>query len=205
MSFTLTAYRQTRPFLYHVLARRNLSTLRKTKRLLSAERLAGLACEPGVVECRRENRAKVQLPDGSVWLHDQRPLHQGPVRLEGGWGYRDLLRALNRRVFFWPGTVLGPIAYGKRHFQTYAESDVLLRCRFEEVQRCRPQFSRFNSGSPRCSRGRRSPRGPRTFLTATECDFTPGRVVEVVFMNELELPGSLEWRPGLEAAWRRVF
>jgi hypothetical protein len=53
------------------------------------------------------------------------------------------------------------------------------------------EFCRYNSGSPRYSGGRPSPRGPGTFVSAESFDGTPGSVAELVFRDSATLPAAL--------------
>ncbi len=77
----------------------------------------------------------------------------------GSYSYEDLIENLNRRIFFWPGTPAGPIGYGRRHFERYREENpVILRINVRSLlcanAKVEPKFCRYNSGSPRCSKGR---------------------------------------------------
>ena len=54
-----------------------------------------------------------------------------------------------------------------------------------------PKFCCYNSGSPRCSGGQRSPRGDDTFLHYEDFNGTPSDVVEVVFHRRVQLPNSV--------------
>jgi hypothetical protein len=51
-----------------------------------------------------------------------------------------------------------------------------------------PLFCRFNSGSPRCTDGRKSPRGPGLYSSCHEFVGPPGSVVEVTFSERAMLP-----------------
>jgi hypothetical protein len=120
-----------------------------------------------------------------------------------------LLCQLNERVFFWPG---GPDIsdYGQRHFERYrAEKPVILRVPtsdlFEANPESVPEFCRFNSGSPRCTKGLGSPRGPSTFIQGTTADFSPGNVVEVTFLESVLLPHSTKVGDSPDGPWRELF
>ena len=145
-----------------------------------------------------------------VVLRDQAPLHEGNMDLQEGWTLEDFVEQLNQRVFFWPGTEDGPIDYGLRHFGRYAsERPHLIRVRLASLLAANPgamaQFCRYNSGSPRCVQGRRSPRSERTFLDHADVDFQRNQVVEVTFRGEVGLPFDAELgdRPG--GPWMRLF
>jgi hypothetical protein len=132
-----------------------------------------------------------------ILLRDQAPLHRGNLILPSGFSFEDLVEHLNRRIFFWSGTARGPNSYGVRHFERYKqEHPVLLRIGFRSLllanPRAEPLFCKYNSGAPRCSYGRKSPRGPHTFLPAAVFSGTPGQVVEVTFCSEIELPTDTE-------------
>jgi hypothetical protein len=111
-----------------------------------------------------------------------------------------VLGDLNRRIFFWPGSIHAPIPHGIRHFQRYLEQEpVVVRVGFDHLMTGNsgrpPQFCRFNSGSPRHSGAKPSPRGPDTFLPATDFPGTPGEVIEVTFLDAVALPDHTEFLP----------
>jgi hypothetical protein len=125
------------------------------------------------------------------------------MRLDDDWTFERFIAHLNDRVFFWPGTLNGPISYGSRHFARYeAESPAILRVPtldvFEANPAVLPLFCRFNSGSPRCTQGRPSPRGAMTFVEAQDAAFRASQVVEVTFAGSVELPATAQLgvRPG---------
>jgi hypothetical protein len=137
------------------------------------------------------------------------------MALAGGWNFEDLVEALNERVFFWPGTEHGPIDYGLRHFARYeSECPLTIRVRtddlFEANPRSIPEFCDRNSGSPRYSGGRASPRGPDTFVMASRFTGAPSRVVELTFTGSVRLPevwqvGTRPDGPWLSrVAWQRT-
>ena len=126
--------------------------------------------------------------------------------LSGGWSFGDFVEALNHRVFFWPGAADGPNPYGRRHFGRYlAEGPVLMRVKTWELLRANrdsiPEFCRYNSGSPRYSGGRPSPRGPETFLAASSFRSPPSEVVELVFRNVAALPDLWEVGTSPDGPW----
>lgn len=149
--------------------------------------------------------------DGEVIrIRDQTPLHKGNLSLPPSWSYEDLVELLNDRVFFWPGDADGPIDYGERHFAKYAgEFPVVLRVPTADVLAANPgappEFSRYNSGSPRWSGGRPSPRGPDTFLGVGEFGMPPSRVVEVAFASRVRLPDRTEIADGASGPWQPFF
>src|SRR5690606_6350460 len=116
----------------------------------------------------------------------------------------------NRRVFFWPGGVGGPVNYGASHFSRYAEErPVVLRLKLRSLiasnPGLRPEFSRYNSGAARQNRGRRIPRGPHTFIDAGRFPGTPGEVREIAFPSTVTLPRDTEFGACVTGPWRTAF
>lgn len=145
----------------------------------------------------------------TIIIRDQDRLHEGNAGLTRGYTFHHLVRDLNKRIFFWPGTSAGPNDYGVRHFDRYAdEHPVILRVEFESLRtsnlRAIPLFCRYNSGSPRCipPDGKKSPRGPRTFLPAVDFEGTPSTVVEVTFDIEMALPRSTQFGDHPRGPWK---
>lgn len=137
-------------------------------------------------------------------------MHAGNIEFEGGWVLEDLVEDLNRRVFFWSGWERGPIRHGANHFERYrAERPAILRVRFGSLREhnpgSTPLFCKFNSGAPRRYQGRPSPRGPRTFLPAHDCPYTPGSVVEVTFLENVKLPPDTEVSDRPDGGWQPLY
>ncbi|MEI9814789.1 MAG: hypothetical protein WDO18_20090 [Acidobacteriota bacterium] len=134
--------------------------------------------------------------DGSLrMLRDQAPLHRGNLELPEGYSFEDLLQSLNERIFFWPGSEDKPIDYGQRHFERCEpQRPVILKVGLQSLLAANPsvepEFCRYNSGSPRCSGGKRSPRGFNTFLPASQFEGTSADVVEVTFTEPVRLPSD---------------
>lgn len=125
------------------------------------------------------------------------PLLEGNVALKEGWQFGDLVEALNRLVFFWPGNTLGPNDYGRRHFEHYRhEHPVIIRTPTKDLfawnATITPLFCAFNSGSPRWSAGVPGPRGPDTFLPAERFSRRLSEVVELMFLDHVRLPERAE-------------
>jgi hypothetical protein len=90
-----------------------------------------------------------------------------------------------------------------RHFERYRQDGpVFLRIDYPSLLLANPSavplYCRYNSGSPRCSNGKKSPRGPDTFLSTLAFNGTPSQVVEVTFSSEIELPTQTKFgrQPG---------
>lgn len=131
------------------------------------------------------------------------------MRIQDGWDFEDVLQSLNERVFFWPGTATGPISYGKRHFERYVdESPAILRISTAESFNANSNidalYCRYNSGSPRCSNGLGSPRGPNTFVSSADADYTPSKVVEVTFLDQVVLPAMVEVGDSATGPWQSL-
>jgi hypothetical protein len=210
MPFTLDQYSQRWPFLYHLAFRHNLERIRSTMRLESAALLLTAAARQGRIRSRRPEKLAITVEGSQVLLRDQAPLHEANIEFTGGWTFEDLLGDLNRRVFFWPGSESGPNDYGVRHYERYAvEEPIMIRIAFDSLLERNPEttplFCRFNSGSPRYSQGRPSPRGPDTFLPASQCIHSPRKVVEVTFLESVVLPDETELSDHVGGPWTPLF
>jgi hypothetical protein len=194
MPFELASIIRLRPRLYHLTATANANRIRSNQRIDSASRLFQQAGLQGETAQRRPSGKWIQCDGDAVHIRDQAPLHRGNIELQDGWDFERLVTHLNNHVFFWPGGVDGPIVYGIRHFQRYASDDaVVLVLNTREVLEANPFsgpfFCQYNSGSPRCSGGQRSPRGPKTFQSSQTFPHSPGQVIEVTFRDTVSLRG----------------
>jgi Family of unknown function (DUF7002) len=180
MAFSHEAFVRLRPFLFHLTHRNNIDVIAQVRTLHCAATVMREAGDVAFLRRKRDVSMNFQSGARLINLRDQQPLYAGNIRLQGGWSFQDVIQSLNERVFFWPGTSGGPINHGHRHYERYAhESPIIVRVSTAELYAANPGsdplFCRYNSGSPRCSNGRGSPRGPNTFLSAGEVDFTPSR------------------------------
>jgi hypothetical protein len=202
MPFTLEAFIARRPFLYHFTAVENVDRIRQLRRLDSA---AILSQKSEHFDLSKRRKTAEEIGQG-FWLQTQRPLYEKNICFVGGWVMADLLARLNTLIFFWPGTGKGPIPYGHRHRagNKWPSKSAALRVDtrelFESANPAAVLFCPYNSGSPRCVNGRKSPRGPHTFLSV--CDFpgTLSKVVEVVAKDTVHLPESTEF--GTSDSWK---
>lgn len=195
MPIDIDRFTRARPFLYHLTARMNLERIRSLAALQPAADVLRNAAAEMHVRSRRTESTVVRVNECRIHVRDQRPLHGGNIAFVGGWQMQDLVGYLNEHVFFWPGTRAGPISHGLRHFKRYqSEDNVVLVVRTADLIRTvgNPPvpFCRYNSGSPRWSGGRPSPRGPQTFQSPDSFDGTPSDVVEVVFRGSVKLPAD---------------
>jgi len=185
-----------RPRLYHLTAASNVESIRQHSELVSASVVFQQADRTGDAHRKRFDHVTVRYRGKSIHMRDQRPLHARNCAMAKGMAFGDVVKMLNDRVFFWPGDARGPIDYGRRHFQRYADEScrvlvIPTRDVIEANLKRQPQFCLYNSGSPRCTSGRGSPRGRQTFLMAAEFEGTPGKVREVVWVEQVKLPESM--------------
>jgi hypothetical protein len=203
-------YAEVRPYLYHLTDQSNLDHIRQSKVLFCAAHLMNRAGRSDLFRTRRRNHEAIEINGSRVSLRDQKPLRRGNVELIGGFTFEEFVESLNARVFFWPGKDEGPVLPGENHFAHYAsERPAMLRCRFQSLRSENPSgvplFCAYNSGAPRTVSGKKSPRGPNTFLKA--CDFprTSSKVVEVTFIGKIVLPPDMELRVGSNGSWQSFF
>ena len=164
-----------------------------------------------LLQTPRRGHKPVTFEGRNIVIRDQDYLHKGNTGLSKGYSFEEFIGSLNGRVFFWPGTVSGPIVSGIRHFERYVEErprPVILRLDFQLLLTANPGavplFCRYNSGSPRCSFGNKSPRGPNTFVTASEFKETASKVVEVTFNHEITLPPRAEYGANPRGPWKKL-
>jgi len=195
---------------YHLTSRSNLPSIILSAGLENASTILTKAGRIQLLRQKRPAHVRVQVGCTEIVLRDQAPLHAGNVAFQDGWVFGDLVEALNGLVFFWPGDAVGPIAYGHRHFERYRlEEPAILRVPTRDLltlnREIDPLFCRYNSGSPRYSRGAASPRGPRTFVTAAQFPQSPCHVVELTFPGPIRLPRSTEMGLSGTGPWNRLF
>jgi hypothetical protein len=197
MAFSIAQYAKVRPTLWHLTHRDNLHFIRTSRTLKPADQLI-----PAPLDSVRRGR---QVNAGAPVLRDQELLHEKCVALQAGFTFPDLLRELNRRVFFWSGWPDRPVKPGRDAIVRYSASDVLIRLSFLQLAKQHtPYFSRCNSGATRMQHGRRVLRGPDTFLEAEQCDFPPSRVVEVTFVEPVHMVGDCEVASSLKGPWEKL-
>jgi len=206
----LQRYVCARPYLYHLTHQANLNHLRETGCLIPAAILMQRAGCPQLIRARRRTHERIIVDGREIVIRDQAPLHAGKMRLPKGYNFEDFVEHLNRRIFFWPGSDVGPISYGMRHFQRYRrERPLILRVDFDSLLRSNPAanplFCRYNSGSPRCSNGKKIPRGPHMFVSTADFVEAPSRVVEVTFDIQIVLPPNTEFSERPTGPWRLLF
>lgn len=200
----------SRPFLYHLTAAGNVSRIRRKRRLYSAAQLFDSAGRVDLIRVRRRQHETIRIDGEDVTIRDQAPLHRGNVKLGSGWAFEDLVEALNRQVFFWPGNDTSPIPYGIRHFERYGDEDTrIIRVSLLDIVAANtdrePFVCPYNSGSPRCNAGRPSPRSANTFIAVRQAELRPSQVIEVTFSPDVQLPKSTGVAEALGEPWTPLF
>ena len=198
MPFSLDRFVALRPYLFHLTYNENLPGILEHRRLISARQLTD-PLDFHVLAKKRAQQARVRTNRGRVTLRDQAPLAFGNVDLSPNFFREDLLNLLNGNVYFWPGAnSITPVTMGRNHFRKYRNtaSSVMI-FRTEDLLRMNgpARFCRYNSGAPRCSGGRKSPRGPETFQTAEFYTGTAATVKEVTWVDSVQLPAVEDIRP----------
>lgn len=206
----LSEFSSLRPLLFHLTAAENLDRIRADSKLLSAATLLLSAHRGDLLSERRREHVAIMTRGARVHIRDQRPLHSGAIEFQSGWDLARLVAELNQHVFFWPGSLRGPVESGRNHFSRYqSEGPVILRAPTWSLlganARRVPLFACVNSGAPRCSRGRRSPRGESTFCDALTFSRTASSVVEVVFRDSVAVPRGTEVASSPHGPWRPLF
>lgn len=209
MPFDAEAFAALRPCLFHLTARGNVRIIGRERRLDSMATLAQKAGRVNLINVRRQESIELAIHGDLVHIRDQAPLHANNMSLDDKWTFARFVSYLNSHVFFWPGTLDGPIAYGLRHFAKYAdERPALLRVATQELFAINPAvqflFCRYNSGSPRWSRGEASPRGATTFVPSSRASFLPSNVVEVTVAGTVRLPSGTQVGSDPAGPWRRL-
>ena len=206
MALNIEHFLRVRPYLYHLTARRNYPVLSKDWVLKSANSLFDAAGQTGYRKLRRKGHLEITLGAISLTVRDQDRLYKGNMVLTDGWTFEGFVEHLNDHVFFWPGSGIGPVSSGQRHFERYAaEKPIVMRIPtadlFEANIKSSPHFCKYNSGAPRCHDGEGIPRGPNTFLKSIDFHFPPTSVVEVTFKSAVCLPLTLEVSNSPSGPW----
>lgn len=194
MALTRDALIQHFPVLWHLTSRANWARIIATRRLESAAALMRAAGDEQWLERRRPAAVPLALPEGTVWLRDQEPLHEGAARFEGGWDFPRLVREINRRVYFWPGDHRGPARKARGNFDAFRARPEAIALRLPTAGVCAAvgptalQLTRHNVGALR-SNPRSGPalRGPSTFVSPGAFAGPPSDLQEVVVLDALDL------------------
>ena len=192
-----------RPYLYHLTAEQNLGPMRQLSELRCARALLESANLGHLAAQRRTAHVALRSGADSLLIRDQKPLAAGAIAFETGWTFERFIAYVNEHVFFWPGDAAGPIKAGLNHYERYrGERLAIVRVPTVDFLPSQPAYSRFNSGAPRCSGGKHSPRGASTYLPAHLFDGNPSQVVEVVAVHSCPLPSSSEFAAAPCGPWQ---
>ena len=196
-----------RPWVYHLTAFANVTRIRRMGRLQCAAAIMRAGNCSRFVRRRREGSLVVRVDAENVHVRDQGPLLRNNMWLHGC-SFEDWVAQLNGLVFFWPGRASGPTGPGQRHFDRYAsERPAVIRIPTADLLEANrggvPRFSCYNSGAPRWSGGRPSPRGLDTFTVGDEFGHGVSRVVEVAYCGSAILPATAELGGTPQGPWRR--
>jgi len=209
MAIDINHFIQLRPYLYHLTGQQNVSYIQKDMVLKPAGILIAEAGENALNRKVRRGKHVIRIGEREVYVRDQDPLFSGNIHFADGWTIEDFVEYLNRHVFFWPGWNNQPVKSGSHHFKRYAEEEprprilrVAAKDLFAANNGIEPLFCQYNSGAPRCSRGYKSPRSTRTFVTADNFALSVCRVVEVTFRSPVRLPVSVQLACSISGPWR---
>lgn len=195
-----------RPYLYHLTARQNLPAIVRCRELHCSRFLLNAAGLGHLATTRRIDHLSIAVGAGRLLLRDQKPLAAGAIAFEAGWTLERFVEHINEHVFFWPGTSAGPIPAGKNHFARYdREMPVVIRFATDDAVQSALSYCRYNSGAPRCSGGKYSPRGSNTYLPAARFPGSPSDVIEVVAHGSVALPLASEVADDPSGPWRKLF
>jgi hypothetical protein len=208
MAINIEEIIRLRPHLFHLTDSRNIDRIIRTRTLEPASQIMSLAGREDLAAAKRTTHVRVSVGPDEIFLRDQAPLYAGNMKLPPAWEFNTFVRSLNKRVFFWPGSVAGPIDYGMRHFNRYrAEKPSILRVRLASLLEANEgvelEVCRYNSGSPRWSRGIPAPRGPSTFVAPARADFSASQIVEITVAGPVNLPSDIEIGPRPTGPWAR--
>jgi hypothetical protein len=210
MAIELEKLLRLRPVAYHTTGRLNFASIRDRRALMSTKSLVDGSTYASLLVGRRVTSTTIRINGRDLQIRDQRPLRPGSLQLQGGASLQRYLDELNRRVFLWPGTATGPVSPGRRHFDHYRLEDgvVVLRVSLRSLLAANPAREFFvekcNSGAARHHSGRPVERGPNTFCLPRDANFPPSGVVELSFIDRVELPPDTEFSTALEGPWQAL-
>lgn len=194
MAFDRDSFARAFPTLWHVTSATNWPRIAATRSLQSAASLMRAAGDTAWLERRREAAVPLTVGTEVVWLRDQAPLHEGAVRLEGGWTFPQLVREINERVYFWPGDHTGPTRKARENFSAFRQAGgyVLLRVPtaplLATVGSLRVQLTRVNVGALRHHpTSGYAARGPGTFMGLGAFTGAASAVQEVTVRDRVDL------------------
>ena len=182
-----------------------MAAIRTYRKLLTADSLLRDSNRANMARLRRNEDVTACLGTFSIVIRCQRPLDPDCLELDSGWTLADYVETLNRRVFFWPGTEIGPTSDGERMALLEGEAGVMLRMPTSSLldfnRHVLPIFSPHNTGAAWLENKKKSHRGDRSFLLCEQYIESADTIVEVSFEGAINLPYDTSVAPCLEGPW----
>ena len=143
-------------------------------------------------------------------VRNQCALDPSSLDLDSGATVDEYVACLNARVYFWPGTVSGPVDDGLRMLDHVgsARSQMIqvpsrsLICANAEVE---VSVSTCNSGAAWVEGGQKSRRGPQVFQPAEGFAGRVSDIAEISFAGPVCLPKETRYARSPAGPWRRLF
>lgn len=200
---------ETWPYLFHVTVSTNLPAIQALRKLFTAEHLLNGAGLEKVGESRRENDVTVQFAGFPIVIRSQQPLNSECLELDSEWTLFDYVQALNRRVYFWPGTETGLLEDGKKLILSQkTKGSAILRIPTSSLFTINGHvpsfFSPHNTGAAWCEDGKKSHRGSGSFLSCDQFKEDATNVVEAGFEGTTKLPSDTLAALSLRGPWERI-
>jgi hypothetical protein len=199
---------QTWPYLYHMTKSHNLIAIFTYRKLFTADYLLRGANMADMVSLRRSEEILVDLGFFSAVIRNQQPLDPDYLELDLGLSLSDYIRTLNRRVFFWPGTEIGPIKDGERMALRENGTGVILRAPTASIleynHHILPWFSPYNTGVAWLENGKKSYRGDKSFLLCEQYIEPANKITEVSFEGIVNLPSHTLIASSLRGPWLSI-
>jgi O-acetyl-ADP-ribose deacetylase (regulator of RNase III) len=198
------------PNCYHVTSKVNLTSIRRSRRLLPAQAIFKKVKQDSLCRERRTNDLMLYVDGHDILIRNQRPLDPEAVEFGTEEALEDYVSTLNSRVFFWPGTTAGPVEDGVRMFDKESAGSILLTVPFRSLVDANPQaklyVSTCNTGAAWRNNGRKTRRGQHVFEPVHTFSGYPGDIMEISFVaDELELPSKVNYAPSLAGPWHALF
>jgi hypothetical protein len=195
---------------YHVTAAINLQFIRRFGTLLPAATLFRLTDRGDLLNCRRIQDVRLRLQGLEVLVRNQIPLDPGSIDVGLKETFEGYVASLNERVFFWPGTTLGPTQDGMRMFQQTSQVNSAMirvpsRSLFDSNEGSPIHLSTCNTGASWIVNGKKSQRGPNVFQNAGSFVEPAGRIEEISIIGSVSLPDDSEYCASFGERWRSLF
>ena len=198
-----------RPYLYHLTSRDNIERIKESFLLKSSSTLissSGLSDEDKeeLKQSRRPEGRIISCNGNEVHIRDQKPLIEKSLRkcLTEGMTQEEYIKLLNSKVFFWPTK-----SRLKKHYGRYKNDNIsIIRVSTKDLFEINDhiEYANINTGATRSVPFYRGahPRGPNTFIPASEYTFKTSKVAEVVFPDQCRLPENIEICDSPNGDWK---